>query len=93
MAKVDKNQSGDIDFSEFITAVTGRKRLFVEGALKDAFNYLDENKTGFIERKELKSALKGCEKKEIEQILTALDTDNDEKISQIEFITYFSNLK
>ena len=46
--KVDKNKSGKIDFSEFLIAVYDRKKLFVADSLMDAFDYLDENKTGYL---------------------------------------------
>lgn len=90
--KVDKNKSGKIDFSEFKTAVYGRKKLFVKDSLIEAFDYWDTGKTGFLDKKCLKNILKGCEKTEVEDILLKIDTNKDNKISKFEFIDYFLSL-
>ena len=70
--------------------MTDRKKMFEEKHLKEAFNYFDGDKTGFIEKNQLKEILKGCEKKEFEYILKELDRDGDQKISKQEFVAYLA---
>ena len=60
---VDKNKSGKIDFNEFLTAVTKKNQIFAEQALKEAFEFVDKDKTGFISKKQLKSLLKMADKR------------------------------
>jgi Ca2+-binding EF-hand superfamily protein len=42
--------------------LSDRKKLFTEVNLQEAFDFLDENKNGYIDRRELKRALEGCDK-------------------------------
>ena len=44
------NKSSSINFNEFLVAMTDRKKMFEEKHLKEAFNYFDGDKTGFIEK-------------------------------------------
>jgi Ca2+-binding EF-hand superfamily protein len=45
---IDKNQSGKIDFNEFLTAMHSRKKLFLEEFLAEAFNHFDVDKDGYL---------------------------------------------
>lgn len=47
-----------------------------------AFNYFDTDNNGFIEKKQLKNVLKGCDKKEFQFVLKDLDENGDDKISK-----------
>ena len=62
LAKIDKNKSGKIQISEFMAFLSDRKKLFTEANLQEAFDFLDENQNGYIDRRELKRALEGCDK-------------------------------
>ena len=62
--------------------MSNRKTMFGVEHLKEAFNYFDVDKTGFLEKNELREILKGCEKEEFEFILKELDKDGDEKVSK-----------
>ena len=50
LAEVDKNQSGKIDFNEFITAMYNRRKLFQIKFLEEAFDYADSDHSGWISR-------------------------------------------
>ncbi len=45
---VDKNRSGNIDFGEFIAAMTNKKDLFSQGNIKELFDFIDINRNGQI---------------------------------------------
>ena len=68
--------------------VYSRKKLFMRDSLSEAFDFLDHDKTGFIEVKELKEILKGSEKAEIDFLVNEIDKDKDNRISRDEFIEY-----
>ena len=80
--KLDKDQSGSINFNEFASALAKKEKLWAKDALEEAFDYFDIYKTGFIERNELKLILDGSENEEIENLLKELDIDKDQKISK-----------
>jgi Ca2+-binding EF-hand superfamily protein len=88
LSKIDQNESGKIDFNEFIVAMYTRKRLFLEDALTDAFSHYDVNHDGFLQRGELIALLEGCEREEIEFLLQELDVDGDDRVSLEEFLNY-----
>ena len=88
LKEVDKNQSGKIDFNEFITAMHNRKQLFQTNHLEEAFAFADSDKSGWISIDEIKNLLDGGASKEINLIFSQLDNDHDNKISQKEFVEY-----
>lgn len=53
LAKIDKNNSGMIEFSEFLSLFVDRKELFSEDCLGRAFDFLDDKKRGYISRRDL----------------------------------------
>lgn len=55
---IDKNKSGKIDFNEFLTAVRKKNEVYAGEALREAFDFVDKDKTGYISKKELKVLLK-----------------------------------
>jgi calcium-dependent protein kinase len=55
---IDKNKSGKIDFNEFLTAVRKKNEVYTGEALREAFDFVDKDKTGYISKKELKVLLK-----------------------------------
>lgn len=60
----DINKDGRIDFSEFVAAALDRKQLLSDKNLRAAFNALDTNGSGYLE------------KDNIEGILSYSNTDN-----------------
>ena len=54
---VDVDNSGEIDFSEFVTATCDRDILLSEAKLKQAFRYYDKDDGGSISLEELKDVL------------------------------------
>ena len=50
IAIVDQNGSSKIDFHEFLLVMTNDDLLKNEICLKEAFEFLDEDKTGYIEK-------------------------------------------
>jgi calcium-dependent protein kinase len=62
---IDKNNSGQIDFNEFIIAMYDKDKLYIKESLSEAFEYFDRDKTGFIEIEELKDILNGGDAAEV----------------------------
>ena len=56
-ALVDVDNSGEIDFSEFVTATVNRGNLLQEEKLRAAFGYYDKDDSGSISVDEIKSVL------------------------------------
>jgi len=54
---VDVDKSGEIDFSEFVTATVNRSNLLSEDKLRSAFNIYDKDKNGSISIDEIKEVL------------------------------------
>ncbi|CAL5356223.1 unnamed protein product [Camellia sinensis] len=87
MADVDGN--GTIDYIEFITAMMHMNRVEREHHLYIAFEYFDEDKSGYITMEELEHALKKYntgDKKTIKEIIAEVDIDNDGRINYDEFV-------
>lgn len=56
-ALVDVDHSGEIDFSEFVTASVNKGDLLQENKLKTAFEYYDRDNSGSISVDEIKDIL------------------------------------
>lgn len=54
---VDVDNSGEIDFSEFVTATVNRGNLLQEEKLRAAFNVFDKDGSGAISTEEIKEVL------------------------------------
>jgi calcium-dependent protein kinase len=83
---VDKNQSGHIDYHEFITATIDYDKLLNEENLKMAFELFDKNKDGRITADEIKSVLENgnCafDDKMVAEIIGELDENKDNEVLQ-----------
>jgi Ca2+-binding EF-hand superfamily protein len=47
---VDKNQSGKIDFNEFISVMYSKRKLFQRKNLEEAFDFFNQNRSGQLSR-------------------------------------------
>ncbi|XP_022980271.1 calcium-dependent protein kinase 1-like [Cucurbita maxima] len=89
MEAADVDGNGTIDYIEFITATMHMNRVDREDHLFKAFEYFDEDKSGYITMEELESALKKYnmgDEKTIKEIIAEVDTDNDGRINYDEFV-------
>jgi calcium-dependent protein kinase len=59
LAAADTDGSGDINYTEFITATMDASVFLNEGYLKQAFNMFDKDKSGKIDQDEVVALLTG----------------------------------
>jgi len=88
MEAADVDGNGTIDYIEFITATMHRHKLEREEHLFKAFQYFDTDRSGFITRDELETAMKEYgmgDDATIKDIISEVDTDNDGRINYEEF--------
>jgi len=85
--EVDINNSGYIDFTEFIIASMNREKLLSQKKLEQAFQLFDQDNDGFITRSELANIMGGIEldDEQWKKLVEEVDTNKDGKISQEEF--------
>ena len=88
--KIDKDKSGKISFAEFTSALVAKEKIFVREAVEEAFDYFDQDRTGFIEKQELVDLLGETELAEVEELMRELDLDKDQKVSREEFLGYLT---
>ena len=93
---VDIDNSGYIDYSEFVVATMNEKNLFSEKKLKAAFKMFDKDDSGFISKDEVKESLQKIQKfseEELNEIINQVDENGDGEISFDEFKVIMTNLK
>ncbi|KAJ6799343.1 calcium-dependent protein kinase 1 [Iris pallida] len=89
MEAADVDGNGTIDYIEFITATMHMNRMEKEDHLYKAFEYFDEDKSGYITMDELEQALTKYnmgDARTIKEIIAEVDTDHDGKINYDEFV-------
>lgn len=94
-AIVDVDNSGEIDFSEFVTATVNRNELLQDEKLKQAFDLYDKDGSGAISTSELKDVLGvgGQISEEVwEKIIKEVDENGDGEVSLEEFKTMMRQL-
>ena len=89
---VDLNGDGEIDFDEFIGLMRLRmdeRQRDPDEDLRDAFNMFDSDRSGYIDRNEVRSLMKKLAQnltdEEVDLIMEECDTDGDGEISFEEF--------
>ncbi|KAK4492336.1 hypothetical protein RD792_003140 [Penstemon davidsonii] len=88
MEAADADGNGTIDYEEFITATMHLNRMDREEHLYTAFQYFDKDNSGYITIEELEQALIEFgmnDGKDIKEIISEVDADNDGRINYDEF--------
>ena len=88
ISEADVNNSGLIDYIEWIQATVDKKMLLSERHLRNAFNAFDANRDGNISLDEIKNFLSWGRKfkdKTWERILSEVDIDQDGHVNFNEF--------
>ncbi|CDP20327.1 unnamed protein product [Coffea canephora] len=89
MEAADADGNGTIDYEEFITATMHLNRMDREEHLYTAFQYFDKDNSGYITIEELEQALRDfgmSDGKDIKEIISEVDADNDGRINYDEFV-------
>lgn len=87
---VDSDNSGYIDYSEFVVAAMNEKQLTTNDKLQAAFKMFDKDGSGVISADEIKDVLGfggNLDKAAIDQIMKQVDENGDGEISFEEFVT------
>ena len=82
---VDFNESGELDYTEFILASYSNNDLFTVDNLEFAFNRLDVNRSGHIRVEDLMLMLKSTGKKKLRKELLSLRQCSTNRIDFSEF--------
>ncbi|KAJ4840037.1 Calcium-dependent protein kinase 17 [Turnera subulata] len=89
MEAADADGNGTIDYDEFITATMHMNRMDREDHLYTAFQHFDKDNSGYITTEELEQALRDYgmhDGRDIKEIISEVDTDNDGRINYDEFV-------
>jgi calcium-dependent protein kinase len=87
--QADIDNSGSIDYGEFIAATMHLNKVEREDNLFAAFSYFDKDSSGYITQDELQKACEefGIGDAHLEDIIKDIDQDNDGRIDYNEFVT------
>lgn len=89
-SQVDADESGEIDYSEFVMATMNSNKLLSQKRLETAFRAFDQDGNGQISPEEVKTILGagqqgGLDQKSVEKIIAQVDADGDGQVSFAEF--------
>ncbi|KAK7276654.1 hypothetical protein RIF29_17798 [Crotalaria pallida] len=93
MEAADADGNGTIDYDEFITATVHMNRMNREEHVYTAFQYFDKDNSGYITVEELEQALHEYnmhDGRDIKEIISEVDADNDGRINYDEFVAMMS---
>jgi len=90
LKQLDNNNSGTIDYSEFVIATINRQTLLSKGRLEQAFKIFDQDGNGYITADELREIFNPGNTKNIDndmwkKWIQEVDENSDGKISLSEF--------
>ena len=88
ISKIDSDQSGLVDYSEFITATQNWKKICEKDFLEKTFRIYDIGKDGNLSLNELKQLIPGVENSDWDQFFREADKNGDGLISLSEFKDY-----
>ena len=91
--QVDSDESGEIDYSEFVMATMNARNLVSEKRLEAAFRAFDKDGNGQISPEEVRSILGGgvLDVKQVQKIIAQVDADGDGQVNFSEFKTMMVN--
>ena len=89
--KMDVDKDDYVEFQEFIRVAFNSKRLINEQNLRDAFDCFDRDKSGYLEKKELRLILGQVSETYLNELISVLDENGDGKINFNEF-SYFMEM-
>jgi calcium-dependent protein kinase len=92
---VDSDNSGFIDYSEFVVAAMNEKQLTSNDKLQAAFKMFDKDGSGLISADEIKEVIGfggNLDNKAIDAIIKQVDENEDGGISFEEFVTMMKKI-
>ncbi|CAD8185028.1 unnamed protein product [Paramecium octaurelia] len=90
--QVDKNNSGSIDYTEFVVATIDRQQLLSKQRLQVTFHMFDKDKSGSITIDELKEIFSGIPEEMWKQVVQDFDSNSDGQISLEEFFAMMKKI-
>lgn len=89
-SRIDIHQTGSILYNEFIAATLEAQQHLEESQLRDAFDNMDSDSTGFISKENLCHVLgEACHDDYVDKMIEVVDANKDGSISYNEFIEFF----
>jgi calcium-dependent protein kinase len=86
---LDMNHTEEIHYSEFLAAMVATRIRVHEPLLQQAFRRFDVDKSGFIDKNDLKHLVgESFEGVDLASLIKVADTNNDGKVSYDEWIAY-----
>jgi calcium-dependent protein kinase len=94
---VDTDNSGFIDYTEFVVAATSQQNLTSEEKLRAAFNMFDKDGSGIISADEIREVLcfggaNSLSAEAVDAIIKHVDENGDGEIQFDEFVTMMTGL-
>ena len=90
---IDTDNSGNIEYTEFISACIEKNLYLNEQKLKDAFKLFDADGSGKISRAEIEKVLHSSKNsKEVDAIMAKHDVNKDGEIDFQEFLSMMKEL-
>ena len=81
---IDVNNTGAIDFSEFLLATMNHKKLLSEERLTQVFKIFDQDNSGSISKQEIKDFFSMQEHSEdfVKELISEVDVDGDGEVAR-----------